>query len=71
MPDPAPSYTAEIAAIEAQLASTVASVSTDGQSATFKRDSELRRRLAELRAMEGATLAPKPRIRGINIAGAW
>ena len=63
-------YTQEIANLEAILNAGVQSASVDGLSSSYNL-AEIRKRLAELQALQSPTALRRPRVLRISPGGAW
>jgi hypothetical protein len=63
-------YEAEILQLEALVNSATTSVSTDGLSTAFDLD-EAKKRLAELRRLNGDTTLVRPRMARVRLGGCW
>jgi hypothetical protein len=63
-------YRREIQQLEALINSASTSVSTDGLSTSFDLD-KARKRLAELRRLQGDLRLVRPKVASLNLGGAW
>jgi hypothetical protein len=63
-------YEAEILQLEQLVNSATKSVSTDGLSTTFDLD-EAKKRIAELRRLQGDLTMVRPRLATLNLEGCW
>jgi hypothetical protein len=63
-------YSAEIQQLEQLINSASSSVSTDGLSTSFDLD-HAKKRLAELRRLQGDLTLVRPKVATLNLGGAW
>lgn len=63
-------YEAEILHLENLINSATNSVSTDGLSTSFNLE-EAKKRLAELRRLQGDLAMVRPKVSTLNLGGAW